>query len=100
MSEYREETEDAGLAEGGGSGGGSESVDYERQRVSPLRGPVLVFILILSVIILAWPLLRIAGLITSGAPLGAVWFIVMAIALIIAGFTMYFLFKRNIGAQT
>jgi len=92
MSEYREEPEDAGLAEGGGS----ESVEYERRRVSSLRGPVLVFVLILSVIILVWPLLRIAGLITSGAPLGAVWYVVMAIALAIAGFTMYFLFKKNV----
>lgn len=96
MSEYQEEPEDAGLAEGGGSGGGSESVEYERRRVSPLRGPALVFILILAVIILLWPLFRIAGLISVGAPLGIVWLIVMAIALAIVGFTMYFLFKKNI----
>jgi hypothetical protein len=98
MSEYQE-PEDAGLAEGGGSGGGSESVEYERQRVSPLRGPTLVFILILAVIILMLPVLRIFGLVSIGPPLGAVWAIVVAIMLVIVIATLYFLFSKNVGAS-
>lgn len=99
MSEYRERKNnngDEGIAEGGGSGGGTESVHQERQRVSPVRGPALIFILILAVIALIGPVVWVLSMFVPGLAYNAVWGLTSLIAVSIAVFTLYYLFKKSI----
>lgn len=57
MSNHDQEPEEDALAEGGGSGGGTESVRYERDRISPARTVFGVIFIIIAVAIIILPLL-------------------------------------------
>jgi hypothetical protein len=97
MSDREDLPDDEGLAEGGGSGGGTESVHQERRRVSAWRGPVLVFITVLAVLVVVVPVVWIAGY-----PFGSVrfatvlWITVLAIGGALAMLAIYSLTRRNV----
>lgn len=96
MSELGQGPEDAGLAEGGGSGGGSQSVEYQRQIISPWRSFGLVIILIIAVIFIIGPVITIVSNAARGAPIAAADVIIAVLAVIVAVFTLYYLFKKNV----
>lgn len=95
MSEQGQGPDDV-LAEGGGSGGGSQTVHCERQRISPWRTPALIIVLILAVIFVIGPVTLIISHVVQGSPFPTIYTTVAVIAVIIAALTLYYLFKKSV----
>jgi hypothetical protein len=95
MSEDQEQPEDV-LSEGGGPGGGTEAVHQVRLRTSPLRGIGLVVVAILAIIVVLVPVIRIIWGLVTGAVLTVGWIIISTLAVILAVFTLYYLFRKSI----